>query len=53
MKNSLKSIKKFPHPLLCRTGNVMIQLTLLVGLLFSLEKYPTNLAPSGLASVTT
>jgi hypothetical protein len=51
--NVLKSINKFPHPLLCLTGNVIIQLTLFVGLLFSFEKYPTKLAPAGEASVTT
>jgi hypothetical protein len=43
-KDALKSINKFPHPLLCLTGNVIIQLTLFVGLLFSFEKYPTKLA---------
>ena len=41
----LKSMSKLPQPILCLTGKVMIQLTLFVGLLFSLLKYPTNFAP--------
>ena len=48
-----KSIRRFPQPLRCRTGSVIMHDTLFVGDRFSFEKYPTNLAPVVSAVVIT